>query len=207
MIRTLTAIALIALIATIPAAAAKQPSTFSYAGVAARGNTLEFHTDPATNQVDRVTVTGNAHVESKDKVAQTSFSADASKIVVQFFTTKPKAGTQGIALVKSGDFSGPVKMVYSVVANGNMTKTIADADSATFSGADQLARLTGNVKITQEDPAHFAEPAVMTGEAATVNLNKAVSPEGFRFRIETPSPGLSTMTVTPKAKPEAQKDQ
>lgn len=206
MIRNLIAIVSIALIATASfAAAPKAAPTFSYGGLSARGNAIEFHTDTATNQLDRITITGNAHVESKDKAAQTTFSADSSKITVHFFTEKPKAGTQGIALVKNGDFTGPVKMVYTAIANGAMTKTIATADSATFTGEDQLAKLSGNVKITQEDPAHFEVPAVMNGDQATVNLNRTLAPDGFRFRIES-TPGMSTMTVTPKAKTEAKKN-
>lgn len=209
MTRTLTAMISIALIAALPVTAAKPQSTFSYGGVLASGNTIEFHTDPATNQIDRVTITGRAHVESlgtKDKAAQIAFSADASKITFQFFTQKPKAGTQGIELVKKGDFEGPVKMVYAVTTSGATAKTIATADSATFSGQDQMARLVGNVKITQDDPAQFHVPAVMSGDQATMNLNRVLAPDGFRFRIES-SPGVSTLSVTPNAKTEAQQNQ
>jgi len=91
-------------------------------------------------------------------------------------------------------------MVYTTVdANGVISKTTATADSADFDGATNLAHLVGNVKITNDNPALFAEPAVMVGDKATVNLAPNPGPDDFRFRVES-SPGVSSITVTPKAK-------
>lgn len=178
---------------------AKTPSKASFGGVSASGADIGFHTDLATNQIDRFAITGRAHIESVDQATQTTFSADAAKITVQFLTGKPKAGAAGMSLVKSGDFAGPVKMVYTVKTNGVTTKTVATADAGTYSGKDQMACLTGNVKITSEDPSKFESPAVLTGDKATINLSPTMGPDDYRFRVES-SPGVSTIVVTPKAK-------
>ena len=146
--------ALIAAMAVL-ASAAKAPSKGSYGGVSASGADIGFHTDTATNQIDGFTISGKAHIESVDKATQTTFSADASKITFRFSTGKSKAQTTGMSLVKSGEFAGPVKMVYTVRTNGVVTKTVATADSGNYSGKDQMATLTGNVKITSEDPTKF----------------------------------------------------
>ena len=67
-----------------------------------------------------------------------------------------------------------------------------------------MAYLTGNVKIVSENPAMFAEPSVMTGDEAVVNLKPNLGPEEFSFSIKSSS-GASKVEVTPKPKEEAKK--
>ena len=147
----------------------------------------------------KLILSGSAHIETVDKATKTTFEADASKITTTFFSAKIKA--QGLGAVKNATMQGRVKLVYVTVdASGNPVKTTATADKATYDGADRLAHLTGNVKIVSENPAVFAEPAVMTGDTAVVNLKPNLGPDEMRFRVES-SPGQSTIEVTPAAKP------
>jgi lipopolysaccharide export system protein LptA len=146
---------------------------------------------------------GKAHVRFADPVAKTSLEADADKITVVVSSTqggKTVKGAIGGTSIKSATLAGPVKMVYTFPdSSGSISKVTATADNADFDGATNMAHLTGHVKIVNENPAIFAEPAVMVGDKATVNLSPDLTPEDFRFRVES-SPGVSTITVTPKPK-------
>jgi lipopolysaccharide export system protein LptA len=152
------------------------------------------------------TATGNAHIQYVDTVKKTTMNADAKKMVVTFMTEQvPATGTdpakgakapKARTTIKSAVLTGPVDMTY-IATDANGKSTIkATADNADFDGISNLAHLTGNVKIVNDNPAQFSAPATMTGDKATLNL-KPSGPDDFRFRIET-SPGMSSITVTPK---------
>lgn len=148
----------------------------------------------------KVTGSGKVHVTSTDKAAGTNLEADASKIVVTF--ASPLSGKRGlgVGLIKEAQLAGPVRLVYAANQPGGVrTATTATCDGATFSGAQQLAHLDGNVRIVHDDPSLFDQPAVMTGDKATVNLKSVLGPDEVRFRIES-SPGASRIELTPKPK-------
>ncbi|MEN6582475.1 MAG: hypothetical protein ABFD54_08495, partial [Armatimonadota bacterium] len=143
-----------------------------------------------------------AHVKTIDKVTGTSFEASAAKIVASLFSAPgTKTKTPGLGAIKSADLTGPVTIIYSAVdQSGSKTVTTATADSATYDGIERVAHLTGNVKIVSDNPALFDEPAVMTGDVATVDLKSAAGPA---IKIESTN-GLSRIEATPK-KQEPQK--
>ena len=151
----------------------------------------------------RVVATGQAKVSGKSADSKASFEASAPKIVV---TMSPaKANGSGFGSVGSAEMTGPVKIVYKTTgASGNVTVTTATADHATYDGATEKAVLDGNVRVISEDPTMFAQPAVMTGDKATVNLARNLRPDQFRFKIES-HPGLSRIEVTPKKRTQAGK--
>lgn len=152
-----------------------------------------------------LTAVGKAHILWADKAAKTVLDADAEKMLITLMpepAPDPKAAPPKGAkatksmVVKSATLTGPVKMVYVVTDAEGKSTTTANADNADFDGVTNLARLVGRVKIVNENPALFSEPATMTGDKATINL-KPSGPDDFRFRVET-NPGVSTITVTPK---------
>jgi lipopolysaccharide export system protein LptA len=150
----------------------------------------------------RLVATGKAHVWRHDPIAKTSLEASAERIVVIIAPSKDGKVAKGTAAasIKTANLFGPVTMIYlGPDSSGNPTKITACADNADFDGATSLAHLVGNVKLTSENPALFSEPAVMSGDKATVNVCPNVGPDGFRFRVES-SPGVSTVTVAPKPK-------
>lgn len=154
-------------------------------------------------KADALLASGKAHVHFADPVAKASLEADADKITVVVGSNKSgktAKGAIGSTALKSVTLAGPVTMVYTFSdSSGGISKVTATADNADFDGATNMAHLTGHVKIVNENPAMFAEPAVMVGDKATVNLSPNPGPEDFRFRVES-SPGVSTITVTPKPK-------
>ena len=100
-----------------------------------------------------VVLNGSAHVLSQDNATKKSFDAVAKKIIVNLYSGNDKAKASGLAAVKSATMDGPVKIVYTELdASGNTVKTTATADSATYSGGDQMAHLMGNVKIVEREP-------------------------------------------------------
>jgi lipopolysaccharide export system protein LptA len=144
-----------------------------------------------------IVASGQAHLRYSDPAAKTTLDAYAEKMTIVTEAVKP---SRGGSIVKSASMAGPVKIVSTFPdSSGAISTVTATADSADYDGATNIAHLAGNVKIVNENPAIFAEPAVMVGDKATVNLSPNVRPEDFRFRVES-SPGLSTITVTPKPK-------
>lgn len=199
------AILAVGLLVTHGLAATYKPSDTAAAKPASAGLT-KYGTTDGTFLLEAKTVegsdnkmiaTGKAHVRSYDPATKRTLDAYAEKMVV--VRCKPVKGKPG-SMIQSAELTGPVKMVYIMVdANGVTTKTVATADSADFDGVTSVAHLVGNVKITNENPALFALPAVMSGDKATVNLSPNLGPEDVRFRVES-APGVSSITVTPNAK-------
>ncbi|MHB9035633.1 MAG: hypothetical protein ACYC64_03135 [Armatimonadota bacterium] len=139
----------------------------------------------------KVVADKNAYVKMLDPAAGTFFEGEAQKMIV---TIGPSAGSKNA--IKSAELRGPVKLVYATCdpkTNGRSTMT-ATADSATYDGINQIAYLVGNVKIINDNPALFQEPAVMTGDKATINIKPGSAPE---FKVES-TPGVSRIEVTPK---------
>lgn len=155
--------------------------------------------------ITKVIATGNAHVKGFDKLTNREFEAYSNSIVVTLFNSPDKKGGQtGLDSVKSVDFAGPVKIIYVTKEQGTPVKTVATADDAKYNGMDKIAYLTGNVKITNENPSLFDAPAVMTGDKATINLNRNLGPDDFRFRVESTN-GVSRIEATPKPKEQGKK--
>lgn len=161
---------------------------------------------------DKLVATGKAHIHWVDAASKTVLDANAEKMVVTTMPEQvpPAAPAKGAkapkprTTIKSAVLTGPVKLTYVMTdANGKSTIT-ANADNADFDGKANLAHLVGNVRIVNDNPALFSAPASMSGDKATLNL-KPSGPDDFRFRVES-SPGASNITVTPKAKPEADKN-
>ncbi len=152
--------------------------------------------------------TGSARIKWVDPVRKAILNAEAKKITVTIANEQPPAATASAkgaktarprTVIKSAVLAGPVKMTYVTTGPNGKSTITANANNADFDGRTNLARLTGNVKIVNDDPALFSVPATMTGDKATVNL-KPVGPEDFRFRVETAEPGTSTITATPRAR-------
>lgn len=177
----------------VSAASAQSVSTATYGNVTAVATKIEYSGD------GKAVLSGKARIKSVDKATGTTFEADAKNIT--FGIARAKSGTQaktGIGGLDTATMDGPVKIVHTEVdAAGNTIRTTATADSATYDGATQMAKLSGKVRIVSENPALFEEPAVMTGDVATVNLKPNLSPLDMRFRVESTS-GVSTIEATPK---------
>lgn len=153
----------------------------------------------------KIIAKGSAYIKGVDKVTNRTFESNAGCITVMLFSAPgAKGGPAGLDLIKSADFSGSVKLVFTVKDQGNLTKTIANADNAIYNGIDKIAYLNGNVKITNENPSIFDTPALMTGDKATINLKPMLGPDEFRFRVES-APGVSRIEATPKAKDDGKK--
>lgn len=191
---------LIAMLAiSVPCAAANSAATWDVSGMHATYHTVVTFKAKDADAPAKVIFTGDVHFWSANKVAKTAIDIRSSKMTVQT-ASGAKTHATGLDLVKSADFVGPVKIVYSSVAtDGTPTKTTAEADNATYDGATKLVHLVGNVKITQEDRSQYEEPVVATGDKATVNLKQELGADEFRFRMES-SPGLSKIEVTPAQK-------
>ncbi|MGC8861189.1 MAG: hypothetical protein ACP5R5_00265 [Armatimonadota bacterium] len=160
------------------------------------------------DSLSRVEAVGGVHIEAVNKPARTTLVADADKMTVVRFSDPKKAGAlQGMDSIKSAMFTGSVKLVFTGpkrVGAGSgesarevMTTTTATADSAGFDGTTGIVTLTGHVKIIQDDPSMWAEPAVMTGDKAMINLRRKPGTEDFDFRIESTT-GPSRIEVVPK---------
>ncbi len=141
-----------------------------------------------------------AHVKSFDKTGGTTMDAQADKIVVTFLTGS--GGQQAINSIKSAEFTGSPKITYTTKdpQTGATVRTVATSKTATYDGVAQMAYLKGDVKVTNENPAIFQGPAVMTGDEATINLKSNIGPDEVRFRIRSNPPGVSTIEATPKPK-------
>ena len=179
--------------------AAAKPASSELTSFKAPDGSLSLEARTIEGNENRLVASGSAHIRTHDSATKTTLDAYAAKIVVAIM--KVPKGSKG-SPIRSADMTGPVKMVYVTVdPSGVTSKTIATADSADFDGTANVAHLVGNVKITNENPALFSQPAVMCGDRATVNLTPNLGPDGVRFRLES-SPGASTITVTPRPKEE-----
>jgi len=140
-------------------------------------------------QTTRVVARGKALVKATDKAMKSGFQAEAARITVEL-APGALTGSKGSQadLIKDATFVGPVKIVhFSVTSAGVTVKTTATADRADYNGADKLLVLDGNVKIVQDNPEIFQEPAVATGEKAQVSIKPNLGPDEFRFRVESAS--------------------
>lgn len=163
---------------------------------------------------NRLVAVGNAHIHYFDSIKKTTMDADAAKILVttmQQQPVAPKATVKGAkapratTAVKTAVLSGPVKMIYITVDSSGKATITANADNADYDGITNLAHLTGDVKIVNDNPTLFSAPATMSGDVATLNL-KPSGPDDFRFRVES-SPGTAAVTVTPKPQKQGEKAQ
>ena len=147
----------------------------------------------------KITASGGVHLEAKDPVQKGELVADAKSVTVTLGVTPGVKAGSTLSVVKTAVMQGPVKMVFiSTEVPGVPTKSTASADKAVYNSVDGLVILTGNVKITNENPTLFDAPAVATGEKATINLHPGKDGESaFRFRIESTS-GMSKVEITPK---------
>lgn len=145
-----------------------------------------------------ITLQDNAYLKSVDSATQAVMEASGSKVVLQLATTKPDAAENKLNTLQSAEIFGPVTVTNTSIQPTGTNKTTATADRATYLGTDQTAHLTGGVKIVQEDPM-LAQPAVITGETAIVNLNPNAGPDEITVQVDTPG-GVSRIEITPKPK-------
>ncbi len=146
-----------------------------------------------------VVAKGGAHIQYADPKTQSQIVADAKEVSLTLLQ-KAGANQADSVPIKQADMKGNVHLVSNGV-DENGVKWTADAkcDKAVYTGADQLAKLTGNVQINYTNPALFDGPCVVSGDKATVNTKKALAEDEFRFRIES-APGVSKVEVTPTPK-------
>ena len=166
--------------------------------VQSKDGALRLEARTISGSENKFIASGNARLYTKDEANKTTLEVDASKIdlTVGQQNAKNKSGM----IIQSAELTGPVKMNYCVIDdNGVPTKTIATADSATFDGASQVINLSGNVKITYDNPTIFAEPAVMAGDKAVIHTAPNLDKNQIRFSVESTN-GLSTITAVPKEK-------
>lgn len=164
---------------------------FERAGVYIEAGTIKL-----SRTVNRIEASGDVHLLALDPTAGVRLSAEAKKVTVTLFTTSnQKAPVRGLESIKAAEFEGPVKLVYRApktvadesgnkVSEVNVTTT-ATATRASFDGVQGVVTLAGNVKITQEDPSIFAEPAVMTGDRAFINVKPSQGERDYDFKIES----------------------
>ncbi|MGQ9454858.1 MAG: hypothetical protein ACUVRS_05490 [Armatimonadota bacterium] len=146
--------------------------------------------------VNRIEASGDVRLSAVDPTAGVRLSAEAKMVTVTLFTmSNQKASVRGLESIKAAEFEGPVKLIYrspktvvnesgNKVSEVNVTTT-ATATRASFDGVRGVVVLTGNVKITQEDPSIFAEPAVMTGDKAFINVRPSQGESDYDFKIES----------------------
>lgn len=172
------------------------------------GVTIEAKTIKLSRTTDQIEASGNVHLSAINSSSKVKLVADARKVTITLLTSANQAGQlRGIEAIKSAEFEGPVKMVYAAPkmikddtgknTTQVMVTTTATADRATFDGLQGVAILLGNVKVVQDDPSIFAEPAVMTGDKASINLKSAREPGEYDFRIES-SDGPSRIEIVPR---------
>ena len=182
------------IIMTLALCAALISPAFARSSFESHGITILASTIDGTsigNGSVKVTAEKQSYFKFIDQTVGSFFEAESENMSV---IIGPAEGNKGA--LKSADLKGPVKIVYTVKdkATGNRTITTATADNATYNGATQTACLVGNVKIVSDDPLHFEEPAVMTGDRATL----VIKPTGPDVRVESDSPKLSRIEATPK---------
>lgn len=146
----------------------------------------------------KLVLTGKAHVKMFEKSGGASVDASADKIVAMLGASAVGSMSGGI---KSAELTGSPRVVYEIPdpQTGRPVRTVATSNSASYDGATETLTLRGNVKITNENPLLFQGPAEMTGDLATISLSNKLGPEDTRFSISS-SPGVSTITATPKPK-------
>ena len=149
-----------------------------------------------------VNAKGGAHIEATDPRNQSRMEADAKDVSVTFSSTP--GGATNASSIKKASMKGGVHIVYNFVENGTKVSVDSKCDEAIYTGADQMARLTGNVRIVYTNPALFDGPSIVSGDKATVNTKPALKDDEFRFRIES-APGLSKVEITPKTEAEKTK--
>lgn len=198
MVKRLTAVLAVLVIASV-AAAAQAPSTATVTLKDGRTLVLSYDAMDGIGTQKIVLVGTPARVKIFDKVKNSAMDACASKIVVTLFG---KSDVKTTSSIKGVDMTGSPVVIHERKdpATKENVKITATGNEATYDGATDTVHFKGNVKITNEDPAMFDGPAEITGGDAWINLGK-VGPDDVRFRIST-SPGVSTITATPKSKEE-----
>lgn len=177
--------------ALVMSVSALRAATFKSANVSITAPTIEY-TGGGMN------LKGGAHVDYVDPITNARMVADAKEIVIALL---PSSGGKETAAssIRQATMKGGVHVVYTGVEKktGSKVKMDCKCDNAVYTGADQLARLNGNVRIEYTDPSRFDGPSVISGDKATVNTKTDLAEDELRFRIES-SPGLSKVEITPK---------
>lgn len=184
--------ALVAVLVAVPLSAFAQSKahyTTTAEDIAVTANTISITGSGS------VVIQGNVNVKSVDKTTRAAMEARGTKVVLKFAPAKSKTAGAQFDSLESAEITGPATMVHTTTLPTGISKTIATADKATYSGSNMTAHLTGGVKIVQEDPM-YAKPAVMTGETAVVNLDPNINPNDIMVKVDTPG-GVSNIEATP----------
>lgn len=172
------------------------------------GVSIEAKTIKLSRAVNQIEASGEVRLSAANPSEKIKMTAEARRISLTLFATPNKAFTQrGLDSIKQVEFEGPVKMMYAapkIVTDETGGKaaevivtTTATADRATYDGTQGIVNLSGNVRIVQDDPSIFAEPAVMTGDKAIVNLRRGQETGDYDFKIEG-SQKPSRIEIVPK---------
>lgn len=172
------------------------------------GVSIEAKTIKLSRAVNQIEASGDVRLLAANPSEKIKLTAEARRISLILFATPNKAFIQrGLDSIKQVEFEGPVKMVYAapkIIANETgsktaevMVTTTATADRATYEGTQGIVNLSGNVRIVQDDPSIFSEPAVMTGDKAIVNLRRGQEAGDYDFKIEG-SQKPSRIEIVPK---------
>ncbi|MBO7393577.1 MAG: LPS export ABC transporter periplasmic protein LptC [Abditibacteriota bacterium] len=150
----------------------------------------------------KVSAKGNAVIDASDKAKGTALTAKAANVSIGFYSSKNGSKTGIMGTIKSAEFSGGITITYKVTdAEGTPITTVATADRATYTGADNIMTLEGNVKIVHTNPAVFTEPTILTGDTAKINMKPNIGPDDFKFRVEAKE-GVSRIEAHPIIKVE-----
>jgi hypothetical protein len=148
------------------------------------------------------TVTVKVKTDSgvKDAYRKVITETSADKIILVLAAT---SGSSVTSSIQSAQLIGSPKIVQTAKDRDTgefVSDVTATSDTADYQGDTQIASLKGNVRIIRTDKALFDGPAEMIGDEATMHLGK-LDPEAVRYSISS-SPGVSTITATPKSKEE-----
>ncbi|MDH7601869.1 MAG: LptA/OstA family protein [Armatimonadota bacterium] len=160
------------------------------------GVSIEAKTIKLSRTMNRIEASGDVHLSASNPAAKVRLSAEARRVTVTLSSAPGTSGSvRGLDSIKQADFDGPVKMVYTAPKSitdqaGNKTgevlvTTTVTADRAAYDGVQGVATLSGNVRIVQDDPSVFAEPVVMTGDKASINLKRGQEAGDYDFKIES----------------------
>ena len=149
----------------------------------------------------KITAKGPASLDASDKGKGMALTAKADSVTVAFFSSKTGSKSGIMGSIKAAEFTakagGKITITYSFVDGaGVKISTVATADKAVYSGADNIMTLEGGVKITHTNPSVFAEPTVLTGDTAKVNMKPNIGPDDFKFKVEAKE-GVSTIEAHP----------
>ena len=153
----------------------------------------------------KISAKGLALLDASDKAKGITLTAKADAVSVTFYSSKTGAKAGMMGALKAAEFTGNVTITYKVMGADNVpVTTVAVAERAVYSGADNIMTLEGKVKkvtITHTNPSVFSEPTVLEGDIAKINMKPNLGPDDFKFKVEARE-GVSKIEAHPIIKDE-----